>query len=156
MCSSNACYTDVFAPQEDVLALCWSYGVLTHYQIGHPSHRIATGLQTSLQAKLDHLEAELLELNSNSERLQRSHAELVELQLVLEKAGSFFDDAQFRASSSSAFDQRASQTDGKHPFILFPSSQTLPCLEKPSASFDLPTDQDNENAFEDLKSYACL
>ena len=66
-----------------------------------------------MQAKLDHLEAELLELNSNSERLSRSHAELVELQLVLEKAGSFFDDAQFRASSSSAFDQRASQSEGR-------------------------------------------
>ena len=65
-----------------------------------------------MKAKLDHLEGELLELNSNSERLQRSHAELVELQLVLEKAGSFFDDAQFRASSS-AFDQRPTQSDGR-------------------------------------------
>ncbi len=77
-----------------------------------------------LQAKLDHLEAELLELNSNSERLQRSHAELVELQLVLEKAGSFFDDAQYRASSSTAFDQRSSQTEGTLLWLLYCSIQS--------------------------------
>ena len=53
-----------------------------------------------LQARLDELESELLEVNANSERLQRSYSELLELQLVLEKAGSFFDDAQHRASSS--------------------------------------------------------
>ncbi|KAK9805190.1 hypothetical protein WJX72_004776 [[Myrmecia] bisecta] len=53
-----------------------------------------------LEAKLDELERELLEINSNSERLQRSHSELVELQLVLEKAGAFFDDAQHRASAA--------------------------------------------------------
>lgn len=34
--------------------------------------------------KLEELEKELLELNGNSERLGRSHAELLELQLVLE------------------------------------------------------------------------
>lgn len=54
----------------------------------------------------------MLELNGNSERLQRSQAELVELQLVLEKAGSFFDDAQHRASTA-AFDSRPSPTPGE-------------------------------------------
>ena len=53
-------------------------------------------------------------MNSNSERLQRSHAELVELQLVLEKAGSFFDDAQRRASTAT-FDSRQSQPEGELP-----------------------------------------
>ena len=53
-----------------------------------------------LQARLDELEKELLEINANSERLQRSYSELLELQLVLEKAGSFFDDAQHRASAA--------------------------------------------------------
>ncbi|KAL0048361.1 hypothetical protein WJX82_001585 [Trebouxia sp. C0006] len=53
-----------------------------------------------LEAKLDELESELLEINGNSERLQRSHSELMELQLVLEKAGGFFDDAQHRASAA--------------------------------------------------------
>jgi len=47
-----------------------------------------------LEAKLEELESELLEVNSNSERLQRSHSELVELQLVLEKAAMFFDEAR--------------------------------------------------------------
>mmetsp|Transcript_13610 Transcript_13610/g.33453 ORF Transcript_13610/g.33453 Transcript_13610/m.33453 type:complete len:829 (-) Transcript_13610:923-3409(-) len=44
-----------------------------------------------LEAKLEELEKELVETNGNMERLQRSYAELVELQLVLEKAGVFFD-----------------------------------------------------------------
>ena len=74
--------------------------------------RPASNLTSWPQGKLDQLERELLELNSNSERLQRSHAELVELQLVLEKAGSFFDDAQRRASTA-AFDSRQSQSEGE-------------------------------------------
>lgn len=41
----------------------------------------------------------MLEMNANGERLQRSHSELLELQLVLEKAGSFFDDAHSRGAS---------------------------------------------------------
>lgn len=44
-----------------------------------------------LQGKLEELEAEIMEVNGNSERLARSYNELVELQLVLERAGSFFD-----------------------------------------------------------------
>lgn len=48
---------------------------------------------------MEELEGELLEVNSNSERLQRSYAELVELQLVLEKAGSFFDQARVEAQA---------------------------------------------------------
>jgi len=39
----------------------------------------------------------MLEVNGNSERLGRSYNELVELQLVLEKAGSFFDQARVDA-----------------------------------------------------------
>ncbi|KIZ03543.1 V-type H+-transporting ATPase subunit I [Monoraphidium neglectum] len=50
-----------------------------------------------LEAKLEELEAETLEVNGNSERLMRSYSELVELQLVLEKAGSFFDQARVEA-----------------------------------------------------------
>lgn len=38
-----------------------------------------------LETKLTELEAELLEINANSDKLQRSHSELVELQLVLHK-----------------------------------------------------------------------
>ena len=39
-------------------------------------------------------------INENSERLKKSQAELVELQLVLEKAGEFFDDARASAQGS--------------------------------------------------------
>lgn len=38
-----------------------------------------------LESKLTDLEAELLEINANTDKLQRTHNELTELQLVLEK-----------------------------------------------------------------------
>lgn len=38
-----------------------------------------------LETKLTELEAELLEINANTDRLQRTHSELTELQLVLHK-----------------------------------------------------------------------
>eukprot|EP01023_Acetabularia_acetabulum_P007407 TRINITY_DN131_c1_g1_i3.p1 TRINITY_DN131_c1_g1~~TRINITY_DN131_c1_g1_i3.p1 ORF type:complete len:878 (+),score=198.42 TRINITY_DN131_c1_g1_i3:100-2733(+) len=50
-----------------------------------------------LENRLEELEKELLEVNANTERLQKSHAELIELQMVLEKAGSFFDEARSMA-----------------------------------------------------------
>ncbi len=65
------------------------------------------------QAKLDELESELLDINGNSERLQRSHSELMELQLVLEKAGGFFDDAQHRASAAQFESGPPSPADSK-------------------------------------------
>lgn len=54
------------------------------------------------QGKLEDLEKELLVINENSEKLSKSAAELHELQLVLEKAGAFFDDGQ-HASGSNGF-----------------------------------------------------
>ena len=53
-----------------------------------------------MQGKLEELEKELTVINENSERLKKSQAELVELQLVLEKAGEFFDDARASAQGS--------------------------------------------------------
>ncbi|CAD7705284.1 unnamed protein product [Ostreobium quekettii] len=47
-----------------------------------------------LEARLEELERELLEVNANSDRLQQNRSELVELQLVLEKAGKFFEEAR--------------------------------------------------------------
>lgn len=38
-----------------------------------------------LESKLTELEAELLEINANTDKLQRTHSELTELQLVLQK-----------------------------------------------------------------------
>lgn len=63
------------------------------------------------QSKLEELETELLQLNQNDERLQRSLNELLELQLVLERAGSFFDDARLTASSA-ALEAASTADDG--------------------------------------------
>lgn len=46
-----------------------------------------------LESRLEDLERELMEVNANSDRLQRTAGELIELQLVLEKAGKFFEEA---------------------------------------------------------------
>ncbi|KAJ0077004.1 hypothetical protein Patl1_36522 [Pistacia atlantica] len=45
------------------------------------------------QVKLGELEAELVEMNANGEKLRRSYSELVEYKLVLHKAGEFFSSA---------------------------------------------------------------
>ncbi|XP_024372757.1 V-type proton ATPase subunit a2 isoform X2 [Physcomitrium patens] len=52
-----------------------------------------------LEIKLTELEAELLEINANTDKLQRAHSELVEFQLVLDKAGAFFSSARNTAST---------------------------------------------------------
>lgn len=52
-----------------------------------------------LEIKLGELEAELVEINANSEKLQRSYNELVEYKLVLQKAGEFFQSAQRSAEA---------------------------------------------------------
>ncbi|KAM1891070.1 hypothetical protein TB2_033933 [Malus domestica] len=59
-----------------------------------------------LEVKLGELEAELIEINSNDEKLQRSYNELLEYKLVLEKAGEFFHSAQ----SSAVLQQRENES----------------------------------------------
>lgn len=51
----------------------------------------------ALEAQLAETETELVQLTGNAESLQRSYNELLELQLVLERAGTFFADAQSSA-----------------------------------------------------------
>eukprot|EP00268_Persea_americana_P062129 TRINITY_DN793_c0_g1_i2.p1 TRINITY_DN793_c0_g1~~TRINITY_DN793_c0_g1_i2.p1 ORF type:complete len:757 (+),score=139.50 TRINITY_DN793_c0_g1_i2:177-2447(+) len=51
-----------------------------------------------LEIKLGELEAELIEMNANSEKLQRAYNELLEYKLVLQKAGEFFESAQRNAT----------------------------------------------------------
>ena len=72
-----------------------------------------------LESRLARLESEVIEHNGNSERLQRSYNELLELQLVLERAGLFFEDA--RASADVARDERPSpaNSDSKLKHINF-------------------------------------
>ncbi|KAJ8504615.1 hypothetical protein OPV22_005501 [Ensete ventricosum] len=52
-----------------------------------------------MEIKLGELEAELIEVNSNNEKLQRSYNELLEYMLVLKKAGEFFYSAQSSATA---------------------------------------------------------
>ncbi|XP_058780761.1 V-type proton ATPase subunit a2-like [Vicia villosa] len=47
-----------------------------------------------LEVKLAELEADLLEINANNEKLQHAYNELIEYKLVLEKVGEFFPSAQ--------------------------------------------------------------
>jgi V-type H+-transporting ATPase subunit a len=71
------------------------------------------------QAKLEELEKECIETNGNMERLQRSYAELVEMQLVLEKAGNFFDS---RTTASLSRGTDSALADGEAPLLEAPVS----------------------------------
>ncbi|XP_057501971.1 V-type proton ATPase subunit a3 [Actinidia eriantha] len=81
-----------------------------------------------LEVKLGELEAELIEINANGEKLQRSYNELVEYKLVLQKAGEFFHSAQNSATAQ----QRAfgSQQTGEEsldtPLLLEQETSTDP------------------------------
>ncbi|KAJ9704218.1 hypothetical protein PVL29_002676 [Vitis rotundifolia] len=55
-----------------------------------------------LEVKLGELEAELVEINANGEKLQRAYSELAEYKLVLHKAGEFF----YSTRSSATAQQR--------------------------------------------------
>ncbi|XP_052194198.1 V-type proton ATPase subunit a3 [Diospyros lotus] len=83
-----------------------------------------------LEVKLGELEAELIEINANGDKLQRSYSELVEYKLVLQKAGEFFHSAQ----SSAAAQQRE-----------FGSQPTV------EASLETPLLQDQEVAADQSK-----
>ncbi|XP_059653743.1 V-type proton ATPase subunit a3-like [Cornus florida] len=52
-----------------------------------------------LEVKLGELEAELIEMNANGEKLQRTYSELLEYKLVLQKAGEFFYSALANAAA---------------------------------------------------------
>ncbi|PON77412.1 ATPase, V0 complex, subunit 116kDa [Trema orientale] len=65
-----------------------------------PTTRVEISLD-DLEVKLGELESELIEMNANGEKLQRSYNELVEYKLVVQKAGEFFHLAQ-----SSALEQQ--------------------------------------------------
>lgn len=52
-----------------------------------------------LEVKLGVLEAELIEMNANGDKLQRSYSELLEYKIVLQKAGEFFYSAQNSATA---------------------------------------------------------
>lgn len=64
-----------------------------------------------LESKLEEIEADLTVINENSERLKKTQAELSELQLVLEKAGAFFDEARQSAHGTTSGDSGAASVD---------------------------------------------
>lgn len=70
-----------------------------------------------LEAKLTDLEAELLEINANTDKLQRTHSELIEFQLVLHKV----TDLSFKGHFECTFEQKQSMhlTLKYFPFLLW-------------------------------------
>ncbi|KAH6820350.1 vacuolar proton ATPase A3 [Perilla frutescens var. hirtella] len=70
-----------------------------------------------LEVKLGDLEAELVEINANGEKLQRSYNELAEYKLVLQKAGEFFHAA---LSSAEAHQREYTSNQGGEESLEIP------------------------------------
>nr|GFC99330.1 V-type proton ATPase subunit a3 [Tanacetum cinerariifolium] len=72
-----------------------------------------------VEVTLGDLEAELTEINANSDKLQRGYNELVEYKLVLQKAGEFFKAAQSIAAAqqSEASSQQAAEESLETPLL---------------------------------------
>lgn len=83
-----------------------------------------------MQGKLEELEKELVETNSNMERLQRSHSELKEMQLVLDTAGNFFDSKA--TAKLAAGGEYGGFSEGEAPLlesqVRKPNFELCPCL----------------------------
>ncbi|KAJ4716584.1 V-type proton ATPase subunit a [Melia azedarach] len=95
-----------------------------------PSIKSTTGAKNNiddLEGKLGDLEAELIEINANGDKLQRTYSELVEYKLVLHKAGEFFSSALSRATAQ----QR--ETESQH---TGEESIETPLLSKKEISAD--------------------
>lgn len=71
-----------------------------------------------LEVKLGELEAELIELNANGEKLQRTYNELVEYKLVLEKAGEFFHSALSTAQQIEFGSQQTGEESLDTPLLM--------------------------------------
>ncbi|CAM6126766.1 unnamed protein product [Calypogeia fissa] len=82
-----------------------------------------------LEVKLGELEGELLEILANSEKLKRTHSELTELHLVLEKASSFFSSARDNATEQQRRELEGASGSGEdmdRPLLLEQEMQTEP------------------------------
>ncbi|KAK1439883.1 hypothetical protein QVD17_05707 [Tagetes erecta] len=79
-----------------------------------------------LEVKLGDLEAELIEINANSEKLQRGYNELVEYKLVLQKAGEFFKAAHTSAVAQhrEAVSEQAPEESLETPLLTDQDSKT--------------------------------
>ncbi|KAK9026245.1 hypothetical protein V6N11_039089 [Hibiscus sabdariffa] len=74
----------------------------------------------NLEVKLGELEAELIEMNANHEKLQHSYNELIEYKLVVQKAGEFFHSAQNSAAAKQREDEAQQRGEGSidSPLLL--------------------------------------
>ncbi|XP_050366507.1 V-type proton ATPase subunit a3 [Argentina anserina] len=79
-----------------------------------------------LEVKLGELEAELIEINANGDKLQRSYNELVEYKLVLQKAGEFFHSAESSARLQQRDESRRNGDDDLDTPLLDQESSTDP------------------------------
>eukprot|EP00958_Prasinococcus_capsulatus_P008757 scaffold866_cov544-Prasinococcus_capsulatus_cf.AAC.9 len=75
-----------------------------------------------LETKLERLERELIEMNSNTDKLRKSQAELVELQMVLEQARKFFEEARTDADEH--------QREVREAALESQGSDATPLMEK--------------------------
>ncbi|KAL3539012.1 hypothetical protein ACH5RR_002378 [Cinchona calisaya] len=103
-----------------------------------------------LEIKLGELEAELVEINANSEKLQRSYNELVEYKLVLQKAGEFFHSAQRSAEAQQR--EYASNQSGEEsletPLLLDQETVTDPSKQVKLGFISGLVPRDKSMAFE--------
>ena len=76
-----------------------------------------------LEVRLFRLESEVIELTANTDRLKRSYNELLELQVVLERATLFFEDARIDARQQEEQDGVAYDDSGKFFFFHFFTSK---------------------------------
>ncbi|KAH0465643.1 hypothetical protein IEQ34_005746 [Dendrobium chrysotoxum] len=81
-----------------------------------------------LEIKLGELETELVEVNANSEKLQRTYNELLEYKLVLHKAGEFFHSARNDAAAQHRETEARQVGDASldSPLLLEQEMQTDP------------------------------
>ncbi|KAK3009734.1 hypothetical protein RJ639_013076 [Escallonia herrerae] len=97
-----------------------------------PSTRSMIGTDINLddlEVKLGEVEAELIEMNVNSEKLQHAYSELLEYKLVLQKAGEFFHSAQSIATAQQKEVEEHRLGDGSIDSPLL-SEQVLFCCRE--------------------------
>lgn len=76
-----------------------------------------------LETKLEEMEQRMLEANANNDQLRKSHAELVEMKMVMERASRFFDEARILAEEND--DAAPLQTDANLPLERTDSGRPL-------------------------------
>jgi len=84
-----------------------------------------------LETKLEEMEQRMIEANTNNDQLRKSHAELVEMQMVMERASHFFDEARILAADTedtiplqSRANNPLERTDSGRPLLEGDSLQT--------------------------------